>query len=65
MLGSLLTPHLMDGDGNQTQGDSTASVTYCGLRRRGRLKSIVRDHFEKKNINGIDKAVCNVAIMHW
>ena len=55
----------MDGDGNQTQGDSTASVTHCGLRRRGRLRSIVWEHFEKKNINGIYKAVCNVAIMHW
>ena len=58
-VGFLPTPHLMDDDGNQTQGDSATSVTHGGLRRRGRLRSIVWEHFEKKEINGINKAVCN------
>ncbi|KAH9716311.1 BED-type domain-containing protein [Citrus sinensis] len=59
MSSSLPTPHLMDDEGNQTQGESAASVTHGGLRRRGRLRSIVWEHFEKKKINFIDKAVCN------
>ncbi|KAH9786839.1 BED-type domain-containing protein [Citrus sinensis] len=59
MSSSLPTPHLMDDEGNQTQGESAASVTHGGLRRKGRLRSIVWEHFEKKKINGIDKAVCN------
>lgn len=49
----------MDNEGNQTQRESAASVTHGGLRRRGRMRSIVWEHFEKKKINGIDKAVCN------
>ncbi|KAH9745818.1 BED-type domain-containing protein [Citrus sinensis] len=49
----------MDNEDNQTQGESAASVTHGGLRRRGRLRSIVWEHFEKKKINGIDKAICN------
>ncbi|KAK9174759.1 hypothetical protein WN944_026763 [Citrus x changshan-huyou] len=56
---SLPTTHLMDDDGNQTQGDSAATVTHGGMRRRGRLRSIVWEHFEKKEINGINKVVCN------
>ena len=59
MSSSLPTPHLMDDEDNQTQGESAASVTHGGLRHRGRLRSIVWEHFEKKKINGIDKAVCN------
>ena len=59
MSSSLPTPHSMDDEGNQTQGESAASVIHGGLRRRGRLRSIVWEHFEKKKINGIDKVVCN------
>ncbi|KAL9426875.1 hypothetical protein AB3S75_033623 [Citrus x aurantiifolia] len=57
MSSSLPTPHSMDDEGNQTQGESAASVIHGGLRRRGRLRSIVWEHFEKKKINGIDKVV--------
>ena len=49
----------MDDEGNQTQGESAASVTHGGLRRRGRFRSIVWEHFKKKKINGIDKVVCS------
>ncbi|KAL9443967.1 hypothetical protein AB3S75_017192 [Citrus x aurantiifolia] len=59
MSSSLPMPHLMDDESNQTQGESAASVTHGGLRYRGRFKSIVWEHFEKKKINGIDKAICN------
>ncbi|KAH9684650.1 hypothetical protein KPL70_013634 [Citrus sinensis] len=59
MSSSVPTPHLMDDEGNHTQGESAASVTHGGLRRKGRLRSIVWEHFEKKKINRIDKAVCN------
>ena len=41
MSSSLPTPHLMDDEDNQTQGESAASVTHGGLRHRGRLRSIV------------------------
>ena len=66
MSGSLATLHLMDDDGKQTQGDSAASVTHGGQWRRGKLRSIVWEHFEKKEINGINKAVgnyCNNALV--
>ena len=59
MSSSLPTPHSMDDEGNQTQGESAASVTHGGLRRRERFRSIMWEHFEKKKMNGIDKAVCN------
>ncbi|KAH9779813.1 hat family dimerization domain containing protein expressed [Citrus sinensis] len=40
MSSSLPTPHLMDDEGNQTQGESAASVTHGGLRRRGRMRAL-------------------------